>query len=166
MKRGLALLASLAALACARADLVIEQKIESADQIASMNILKMKGTKLRVDVRNAAGAVSPIVDLETGESLTLIHAAKLALKRSAAETKETLDALRKLAGAGGNSEPVKSSATGRREKVGEWNAEVFTTKDGAGPRTLWVTSDLPNWVKVKAHFDKIGKLPVAVPKKA
>ena len=80
MKRRLALLVSLAALACARADLVIEQKIEGADQAASLSTLKMKGAKLRVDVRNAAGAVSTILDLETGESLTLLHAEKLALK--------------------------------------------------------------------------------------
>lgn len=165
MKRRLVLLASLAALACARADLVIEQKIEGADQTASLSTLKMKGAKLRVDVRNAAGAVSAIIDLETGESLTLLHSEKLALKRSAAETKETIDAMRKRAGAGGNLEPTKTVAMGRKEKVGEWNADVFTTKGGAGPRTLWVTSDLPNWAKVKEQFDKIGKLPVAIPKK-
>ena len=137
MKRGLALLASLAVLACARADLVIEQKIENADQTASMSTLKMKGTKLRVDMRNATGTISTIVDLETGESLTLMHTAKLALKMSAAETKETLGALRKRAGAGGNLEPVKTVTTGRKEKVGDWNAEVFTSKGGSGARTSW-----------------------------
>ena len=164
MNRTLALAALLAALATSRADLVIEQKIEAAGKPAAMSTLKMKGTKLRVDTDTVAGAVSTIVDLETRESLTLLHASKLAMKMTAAETKATLEMLRTRAGAGGNLDTSKTVATGRKEMVGDWNAEVFTSKDGA--RTIWVTSDLPNFAKVKERLDKLSTPPAPVSKKS
>ena len=114
MNRTLASAALLAALATSRADLVIEQKIEAAGKPAAMSTLKMKGTKLRLDTDTVAGAVSTIVDLETRESLTLLHASKLAMKMTAAETKATLEMLRTRAGAGGNLDTSKTVATGRK----------------------------------------------------
>ena len=157
MKRSLALLAFLIVRTSAPADLVIEQKLESPGQSATMTTLKMKGTRLRVDVQSPAGAVSSIMDIDTGDSLTLMHAQKSALRMSGAQTKEMIETMRKKTGPAAEVAPAKPEATGRTEKVGDYNTEVFTWKTVNGVQTLWVTKDLPDFAKVKEQFDKLSK---------
>ena len=156
MKRTLISVAFLIALTASRADLVIDQKIEGAGQNGAMMILKIRNSKLRVDVQTPAGAVSSIIDLDSGESLTLTHAQKTALKMSAAQTKGTLDAIRMKEGTADVAK-TKPEATGRMEKLGAWNTEVFTSKIANGVQTLWVTKDLPNFAEVKEQLDKLNK---------
>ena len=156
MNRTLIPVTFLVALTASLADLVIEQKIEGAGQNGAMTTLKMRNSKLRVDMQTPAGAVSSIIDLDSGESLTLTHTQKTALKMSAAQTKETLDAIRMKAGTADVAK-TKPEATGRMEKLAAWNTEVFTSKIANGVQMLWVTNDLPNYAKVKEQFDKLNK---------
>ena len=157
IKRLLALLTFLTT--AASADLVIEQKLEGVSQSGALTTLKMKGGKLRLDMQSPGGPVSSIMDLDTGDSVTLIHGQKTALKMSAAQTRETVETMRKKTGAAADVPPAKPEATGRHEKVGEFNAEVFTWKSAIGVQTLWVTKDLPNYARVKGQLDRLGKSP-------
>ena len=157
MKRILALPALLTALGCARADLVIQQRIEGAGQNGTVTTLRLKGSKLRVDIASRAGPVSSVMDMDTGDSMTLMHGQKLVTRMSSAQTKETIEGLKKKAGKFPEPGQGRPEATGRREKVGEFNTEVFTWKGTDGVQTMWVTKDLPNYAKVKAQFDQLSK---------
>ena len=157
MKRASALLASLFALATASADLVIEQKLEGANEAGAITTLKIKGGKLRVDMQTPGGPVSSIMDVDTGDSVTLLHGQKTALKLNAAQTKEMVETLRKKADPVSDAHAMKPEADGRTEKVGAYETEIFKWKSGAGVQTLWVTKALPNYDRVKEQFDRVSK---------
>ena len=76
---------------------------------------------------------------------------------TAAQTKEMAESLRKKAGTGTDAQAVKPEATGRNEKAGNYDTEVFTWKSAIGVQTLWVTKALPNYDRVKEQFDRMGK---------
>lgn len=159
MKRSLLLLAFLSTLAAARADLIIEQKMESTFQNGNMT-MKVKGDKIRTDMNaGAAGDISSIVDLTSGDALTLMHAQKMAMKTSGAQTKQAMEAMKKQIGAGadGKVPSNKPTATGKTEKVGTYNAEVYTWINPTGTYTFWVTKDYPNYAKIKDQLDKLNK---------
>lgn len=157
MKRLLALAFFLPALADVRGDLIIQQRVEGAGQNGTVTTLRLKGNKLRVDITTRAGLVSSVMDMDTGDSMMLMHGQKLVTKVSGAKTKETIEALKKDVGKVAESNAVKIEATGRKEKVGEFNTEVFTWSGANGVQTMWVTKDLPNYAKVKEQFDRISK---------
>ncbi len=147
----------LTALATASADLIIEQKLEGASQSGVSTTLRVKGSKLRVDMESPGGPVSSIMDMDTGDSITLLHGQKTALRMNSAQTREMVESMRKKAGPSADAQPAKPEATGRKEKVGEFNAEVFTWKSAIGLQTLWVTKDFPNYDRVKEQFDRLSK---------
>ena len=157
MKRLLTLAALATALANARADLVIQQRIDGAGQNGTVTTLRLKGSKLRVDIASRAGPVSTVMDMDTGDSMMLMHGQKQVTKTSGVKTKEAIDALKKDAGKVPENQPVKPEATGHKEKVGEFNTEVFTWSGANGVQTIWVTKDLPNYAKVKEQFDRLSK---------
>lgn len=62
----------LAAALAARGDFTVQQRVEGGGQSGDQ-IIRIKGTKARCDI---GGAVSVIVDQQTGEAKTLAHAQK------------------------------------------------------------------------------------------
>ena len=88
----------------------------------------------------------------------LTHSPKTALKMSAAQTKETLDSIRTTAGTS-DLPQAKPETTGRQEKLGEFNTEIFACKAGNSVQTLWVTKDLPNYANVKEQLDRLYRWP-------
>ena len=142
----------LAALLCAsgvaRADLVIVQKVEGSGQSGEQTI-KIKGDKARTDM---AQQVSMITNGASGEVVTLMHAQKTFLKVSAAQTKAMMEQMQKLKPGG---EPPKLTATGKKEKVGDYECEVFTTSFGGVGVTYWITKDFPNYPAVLAQMEKL-----------
>ena len=163
MKRSLLLLTFISTLAAGRADLVIEQKMESAFQNGNM-IMKVKGDKIRTDMdAGPAGAISSIVDITTGDSLTLMHAQKMAMKTSGAQTKQAIEVMKKQLGAAadGKVPASKPVATGKTEKVGTYNAEIYTWTNPSGTYTFWVAKDFPNYAKIKDQLDKLNKMAAA-----
>ena len=159
MKPTLLLIPLLATLAAARADLVIEQKMESAFQNGNMT-MKVKGEKIRTDMEaGPAGAISSIMDLATGDSVTLMHAQKMAMKTSGAQTKQMVETMKKQLGtaADGKSPASKPTDTGKSEKVGNYNAEIYTWTIPTGTYTFWVAKDFPNYAKIKDQLDKVNK---------
>lgn len=137
----------LAAVAVVHADLVIVQKVEGGGQSGDQTI-KIKGEKARCDL---TPQVSMIADGATGETITLMHQGRTFLKVSAEQTKAMLDQLQKLRP---QLEPAKPQPTGRKEKIGEYDCEVFTANLGLVTVTYWVAKDYPNYQAVLAQLDK------------
>lgn len=128
------------------ADLVIVQKVEGGAQNADQTI-KIKGDKSRTDL---TPAVSMLTNGATGEMITLMHTGRQYLKVSAEQTKSMMEQLQKFRG----SEPAKLQPTGKKEKVGDYDCEIFTAGLGALTATYWVAKDFPNYQNVLAQLDK------------
>jgi hypothetical protein len=119
MKRIFVLVAFVFTIAAARADLVMEQKIDSA-MIKGNITTKIKGDKVRVDIPTTPqGAISTIMDVNTGDSVTLMHGQKAVIKISSAEIRQMAENMKKARanGAATNAEPPKFHDTGKAEKV-------------------------------------------------
>lgn len=152
MKTLLFLPALFAAAAIARADLVIEQNIQSPF-VTGVMYLKVKGDMVRTDIPSQVGAMSVIVDLKSGKSTTLIPSQKMAMKMDASEIgKEVTDA--KAAG-----KPIldKPKPTGVTEKVGEWNAQVYQATSHGIPLKIWAAKDFPNAQAIKDRMNAAMK---------
>ncbi len=131
-----------------RADLVIVQKVEGSGQSGEQTI-KIKGDQARTDL---AQQVSMITNGASGEVVTLMHAQKAFLKISAAQTKAMMEQVQKLKPTG---EPPKLTATGKKEKIGNYDCEIFTTNFGGVGVTYWIAKDFPNYPAVLAQMEKL-----------
>ncbi len=152
MKRQLlAAAALLVSTALLRADLVVTQKVEGAGQNGDVT-MKIKGDKIRADLPRG---VSSITDASTGEVITLMHSQKTYLRIPAERAKEMMERMQKLAGGNGGGEPPKLQPTGKKEKVGEWDTEVFTTKIGGMQLTYWIAKDYPDYERLLESMTKI-----------
>jgi hypothetical protein len=164
MKRIFVLVALVFTIVAARADLVLEQTIESA-MINGNITTKIKGDKVRVDMpATPQGAISSIMDVNTGDSVTLMHAQKAVIKISGAEIKQMAENMKKARanGAAANAKPPKFHDTGKAEKVGDYSTEIYTwsSPDGAN-QTVWVAKNFPNYARIKVQMDKLSNSPVA-----
>lgn len=146
--RGLLFSCALLWLAPARADLVIVQHVDGSGQSGDQTI-KIKGDKARTDL---ASQVSMITDGASGDIVTLMHAQKAFLKVSAAQTKAMMEQLQKLKP---NAEPAKLTATGKKEKVGNYECEIFSSNLGGISVTYWIAKDFPNYPAVREQMDKL-----------
>ncbi len=146
--RGLLFSCALLWLAPVRADLVIVQHVDGSGQSGDQTI-KIKGDKARTDL---AQQVSMITNGAGGDTVTLMHAQKTFFKVSAAQTKAMMQQLQKLAP---SVEPPKLMATGKKEKIGNYDCEIFTTNLGAVSVTYWIAKDFPNYPAV---LEQMGKL--------
>lgn len=155
MKKALALL--LLMTAWSHADLVIEQKMESAFMNGNMT-MKIKGENARIDMPGGpVGEMSVVMDLKGGQMTTLIHSQKMAMKANLEAAKKQAEAASKATGLD-PSKIEKPKSTGKTEKVGEWDTEIFETTTGGTPIKMWVAKDFPNY---KAISDQMNKLSAA-----
>jgi hypothetical protein len=164
MKRIFVLVAFVFTIAAARADLVMEQKIDSA-MIKGNITTKIKGDKVRVDIPTTPqGAISTIMDVNTGDSVTLMHGQKAVIKISSAEIRQMAENMKKARanGAATNAEPPKFHDTGKAEKVGDYSTEIYTWSGPNGAnQTVWVAKNFPNYARIKVQMDKLSNSPVA-----
>ncbi len=142
------LAALLLAAARVRADLVIVQHVDGSGQSGDQT-LRIKGDRSRADL---AQSVSMITNGATGEVVTLMHAQKTFLKISAVQTKAMLEQMKKLSP---STEPPKLTPAGKKEKVGNYDCEIFTSSFGAVSVTYWLAKDFPNY---KAVLEQMGKM--------
>jgi hypothetical protein len=108
------------------------------------------------------GAMSTVMDLSSGDTVTLMHQQKTAMKVPGTEIKQMVENRKKArAGAGTNAPPPKFLDTGKAEKVGSYNAEIYTwsSPDGAN-QTIWVAKDFPDYAKIKVQMDKLNDSPI------
>src|ERR1700748_2816672 len=91
IKIPLTLLAVFFTAVMARADLIIQQKIESAEQNGIVTT-KIKGDKTRKDMPSIRlGAISAIEDYNSGDIILMIHSKKVARTEYAALFHRQLD---------------------------------------------------------------------------
>lgn len=157
MKRPLFVAASLLLISApVRADFIMENKLENG----RMNIastMKMKGDMVRMDVASGRlGAMSTLIDTKSGDIVQLIHARKMAVKVSSASIKQQAEAARKKAGFDASAPAAKPKATGAKERVGEWNCEIYTWESGMVSARLWVAMDVPKAAEIKAMTAKLN----------
>ena len=146
--RGLLLSSAFLWFAPARADLVIVQHVDGSGQSGDQTI-KIKGDKARTDL---AQQVSMITNGATGDLVTLMHAQKTFLKVPAVQTKAMLEQLQKLAP--GTAGP-KLIPTGKKEKIGNYDCEIFTANLGGISVTYWIAKDFPNYQSVLEQMSKL-----------
>lgn len=153
MKRTFALAALALSAVAARADFVIQQKIESAEQKGVLT-LKIKGDKTRLDMpTERAGEVSLIQDLDTGDTITMIQQQKAARKESGAAYKRRMELMDKGVT---NAAPPKAADTGKTEKVGNYDTEIFSwTNSSRVGGTFWVAKNYPDYPKFKSLFTRL-----------
>lgn len=143
--------------ALSRADIVIEQKMESGFVNGNM-VMKIKGDQARMDMpAGPAGDITVLMNTKSGEMATYMHAQKMTMKMNLAAAKKQAEQQAKLAGI----DPAnieKPKATGQTEKVGDWNAEIFEGTIGGSTAKFWVAKDFPNH---KTIMDQMNKLSAA-----
>jgi len=133
----------------ARADWVLVQKTDTAGQ-ESLVTTKIKGDQARVDM----GEKMTVIVGSEG-MIMLMHAQKMMLKRDLASIKATVE----MAGKGVTDKPAaKPVATGQKEKIGEWDTEIFTWEGQMGKGRFWVAKDFPKHAEISAISDKLGKV--------
>jgi hypothetical protein len=137
----------LAAAIMVHADLVIVQRVEGGGQAGEQTI-KIKGDKARTDLNPT---VTMITDGTSGEMVTLMHTGRTFLKVSQAQMKSMMEQLQKLRT---STEPPKLQPTGKKEKIGDYDCEIFTANLGALTATYWIAKDFPNYQGVLAQLDK------------
>lgn len=139
------------ALLHARGDLVVVQKAENGDGGAVLkSTMKIKGDKARTDTVPDAdpnAGMSTILDLASGDRITLDHKLRQFTRRSAAGA----DGGREAAPAA----PPQPRDTGKKEKVGEYEAEIYTTETPDAKFTYWITKDYPDGAAVNGEMKKI-----------
>lgn len=139
----------------ASADVLVIQKMESSMLNGDIT-MKIKGDKGRVDMPGGPiGQISMLIDGASGEVNTLMHGQKMAMKMSSAQLKAATEQGKKAAGVTG--EPEKPKSTGKSEKIGEWDAEIFDAKMGGMSAKIWVAKGFPNADKLKAELSKLSK---------
>jgi len=126
----------------APADVVIEQKVESAMLNGNM-LLEIRADKARMDMPSPAGRMTVIWDFKTGESTTLMTAQKMAVKGRIRPTPA------------GNQQP-KPKPTGVTEKVGPYTADVYEVGSGPAAQKIWVARDYPQADAIKAEMKKMS----------
>jgi hypothetical protein len=135
------------------ADVIMEQKVEAPGQPATTMTTRIKGDKMRSDVGTQ---MSSIVDMKTGDMISLMHDQKMMMKMSGAQMKASMEAMKKLNPQA--AETPKITATGKTEKVGEYNCTIYTYSYAGGTTTMWATKDLPNYAAVKAELEGMNKM--------
>lgn len=152
MKKPLLFLAaSVLALQSAFADWVVVQKSVTDGEAQEVNV-KLKGDKTRMDV---GGQMSVVADGASGDVVMLMHQQKVIMKMDA-ETMKRMMAM--ASGAlGGTAPAAKPVATGQKEKIGEYDCEVYTWTGQIGSGKFWVAKDFPGYQELNAAQDKLMK---------
>lgn len=136
------------------ADLVVVQKVEGGGQSGEQT-LRIKADKARCDV---AGAFSLLVDRTTGETTTLSHGQKGYLTIPPERAAAMLEQMRKARGS--DAAPLLV-ATGKKEKIGEHECEIFTAELGTVKISYWLARDYPNFATILAQMDVIEGNPLS-----
>jgi hypothetical protein len=145
------LIALLFAATLARADWVLVQKTHADGQDKEM-LTKIKGEQARVDMGTQ---MSVIVGAEG--MLMLMHSQKVLMKMDVATMKTALEMAAKASAPLDKQPTAKPVATGQKEKIGEWETEIYTWEGQMGKGRFWVAKDFPKFAEINAVSDKLGK---------
>ena len=145
------LLALFFSLSTSRADWLMVQKnsMEGQEQVTTM---KIKDGLARVDVGTESSVIM------NGENIMIVmHPQKMIMKMDPQMLEAAMKGVAQMAGQSGGQAPAKPVATGQKEKVGEWNTEIYTWEGPMGKGRFWVDKDFPQAAEIAEASDKIGK---------
>jgi hypothetical protein len=144
-------LALVCAAAGVRADLVTQQQIVTPND-NGVAAIKIKGPKIRMDMyAGQPRAISTITDLNTGETITLMHTQKLYLKSPGQPMKQAKSS-------GTASKAPVPRATGKTQKVGDYDTELYTWSNARGiTGTVWVAKNYPDYARIRADYAVLDK---------
>jgi hypothetical protein len=141
----------LTILPSAQADWTLIQKT-TTDGKADEMIIKVKGDKTRADIGKQMSMIS---DAATGEIVMFMHEQKMMMKMNGDSMKGIMALAGNLLGKG---EPAaKPAATGKMEKVGEHEAEIYTWSGKIGSGKFWVAKNFEHFAELNAIQDKLMK---------
>ena len=130
----------LAVTASLRADLTLIQKVDAAGTTGEMTV-KFKGDKIRID---PAPELSMITDSKTGDTVTLMHGEKKAMRISGDKMKAAAEMVKKLTPANAAEQKPKLTPLGRKEAVNGMPTEVFTANTAVGKATYYIAMNYPD----------------------
>src|SRR5215813_6040425 len=123
-----------------RADLTLVQKVDAPGASGEMTI-KFKGDKVRID---PAPEISMITDSKTGDTVTLMHGEKKAMRISGDKMKAAAEMVKKFTAATPGEQKAKLTPLGRKETVNGMPTEVFTTDTSIGKATYYIAMNYPD----------------------
>lgn len=136
----------------ARADLVMQNQSILSNE-TNIFTTRIHGDKIRDDSDDDSG-ISFIKDANTGDMTILWNKSKTFIKRSG---KIAIDHVKTMNKQSGDAKR-RLLDTGKSEKVGRYNAEIYTWSDTNGDTVnYWVAKDFPNYQHIKTYlatFDK------------
>jgi hypothetical protein len=147
IKHLIPLLVITASAAQVQADLVLTQKMESTAMTGEMT-MSIKGDLVRTDMGTTA---STIMNVSNSDSLTLMHAQKMSMKSNSAQALAAARAAIKDL-------PPAPVATGKTEKVGDYDCEIYTVESTGMKSTMWICKSFPNWDKIKGDIATTAKM--------
>ena len=155
MKHIIILLMLVCAAAGTRADLVMQQQIVTPDYNAVVT-MKVKGVKVRLDLdAGQPQAVSTITDLNTGDTINLMHAQKMYVKTPGALLRQARPAVN---GAAATAKPPLPRATGKTQKTGGYDAEIYTWSNPRGiAGTAWVATNFPDYARIRTDLAMLDR---------
>lgn len=152
MKKLTVLLALLAlSLETTLADWVIIQKTSTDGKSQEMTI-KVKGDKTRADIGQQMSVIS---DATSGEVTMFMHEQKMMMKLNGDSMKGIMAMAGQLLGK--SEAPSKPVATPQTEKVGDYDAVIYTWSGKIGSGKFWVAKDFPGFAELNAAQDKLMK---------
>lgn len=141
--------ALLFAVTLARADWVLVQKTNT-DGKESQITTQIKGDQARVDMGEKMSVI-----VGTDGMTMLMHAQKMMMKMDLAAMQA---AVAMVAKGKSDQQAAKPVATGQKEKVGEWDTEIYTWEGQMGKGRFWVAKNFPKHAEISAISDRLGKL--------
>jgi hypothetical protein len=145
------LFAAVCAAATAHADLVLQQQIITPEY-NGVSTMKVKGAKVRMDLyAGQPQARSIIMDLDTGETIALMHSQKLYVRAAGQPMNQNRPA------SAASRAPIPHN-TGKNQKVGGYDTELYTWSNARGiTGTAWVAKNFPDYARIRADLAVLDK---------
>ncbi len=139
--------------ALAQADLTLEQSVEGGPQSGQI-VMRVKGDRFRLDLPGGpTGPVSTIMDVKTGETITLFHQRKVSIHRVGENLKRSPEP----PAAALKADHPKPAATGVMERVGAYDTEIYALSDAESKETLWVAKSFPYFHAITEDLRRVSK---------
>ncbi len=131
-----------------RADLVIVERVQGQTRTGVMS-LRFHADKVRVDL---APELSTITDTTTGEVLTLMHPTR-SFMRFSGENLRSLAVQKDKLRTG--AETPKMVSSGKQERIGGVQCELYTWKNGGLNATYWIARDYPHYDRIRDSMERL-----------
>ncbi|MGC3990648.1 MAG: DUF4412 domain-containing protein [Chthoniobacteraceae bacterium] len=142
MKSLFSLCAAFAALCLSlHADTVIVQKVEGSPMMNGDMTIKIKDNQMRTDMGTM---MSSIMNLDTGDTITLMHTQKMVVKMSGEQMKANMSRAAAAAASASPGPKPEFVATGKTDDINGHQASEYTLTLMGMTIHYWFAKDYPN----------------------